>query len=156
MRRLARSAVVLVFGCADPPAADPTTGPVPAFPANYAATYQPQRECRKSGDHELDFVRVLTDPEATFPYAERTTSFPEGAVVLKEQYDFSDSDCTGPIVAWTVMVKNAAATDTLGWDWQRVSADRRVLETNGARCVGCHSACSGPPEAGYDHTCEEP
>lgn len=151
--------VVLAFvvaGCADEPRDPAAPGATVAFPSDYAATYTPQRECRKSGDHELDFVRVLTDPTATAPYADRTTPFPDGAVVLKEQHDFSDLDCSGPVVAWTVMVKHAAATGRLGWDWQRVSADRRVLEANGSRCVGCHSTCTGTPEVGYDFTCEDP
>jgi hypothetical protein len=150
-------AVVLFAGaCADEAPAPPPPGPAVAFPADYAATYTPARECRKSGDHELDFVRVLTDPAATTPYADRSTPFPDGAVVLKEQYDVSDTDCAGPVVAWTVMVKHVAATDRLGWDWQRVGADRRVLETNGSRCIGCHSGCTGAPAVGYDFTCEEP
>ena len=148
--------VVLAAGCADDAAAPPAPPPAAIFPADYRSSYTPQRECRKSGDHELDFVRVLTDAAASTPYADRTTPFPEGAVVLKEQYDLSDTDCTGPVIAWTVMVKHAAATERLGWDWQRVSADRRVLETNGSRCVGCHTACTGAPEVGYDFTCEEP
>src|SRR5689334_22916412 len=90
--------VFLGFGCADAGAGPPPPTPAPsaAFPADYAATYEEQRACRKSGDHELDFVRVLTDPTATVPYAERTTPFSDGAVVLKEQYDVSDTDCTGP------------------------------------------------------------
>lgn len=153
-RRSLLVVVVLAGGCADDDSAKPA--PAPAFPADYRSTYMPQRECRKSGDHELDFVRVLTDPAASVAYADRTTPFPDGAVVLKEQYDVSDTDCTGPVVAWTVMVKHAAATERLGWDWQRVSADRRVLETNGSRCIGCHTACTGAPEVGYDFTCEEP
>jgi len=147
--------LLLAGGCGDEPPA-PAAEPAVAFPADYAVSYTPQRDCRKSGDHELDFVRVLTDAAATGPYADRTTAFPDGAVVLKEQYDASDVDCTGPVVAWTVMLKHAAATERLGWDWQRVSADRRVLETNGSRCIGCHSGCTGAPEVGYDFTCEEP
>lgn len=149
------SVALVAAGCADH--SSPKTNPPAAeFPADYAASYTEVRGCRKSGDHELDFIRVLADANALGPYTDRTSPFPEGAVVLKEQYDVSDSSCSGPIVQWTVMTKDSAATSRLGWDWQRVTPDRAVVEANTARCYGCHEACSGPPNAGYDHTCTDP
>ncbi len=141
-------------GCAND--APPANASNAEFPANYADSYTEVRDCRKSGDHELDFIRVLVDPNALAPYTDRATPFPDGAVVLKEQYDVSDSTCSGPIVQWTVMKKDAAATDRLGWDWQRVSPDRAVVEENTPSCPACHQACSGPPSNGYDHTCTDP
>jgi hypothetical protein len=154
---VALGTVALALGaCSDPPQPPPSPAVQAAFPADYAASYVEVRNCRKSGDHELDFVRVLTDPAATGPYRGRSAPFPEGAVVLKEQYDVSDSTCAGPIVSTTVMVKHAAAADRLGWDWQRVSPDRTVTESNASRCITCHAGCTGAPEVGYDYTCEEP
>jgi len=152
-RGLAVAAFVLA-ACSEPPAPEPVL--TAAFPANYAESYTSVRNCRKSGDHELDFVRVLADPEALAPYSDRTTPFPDGAVVLKEQYDVSDTTCSGPILQWTVMVKDSAATARLGWDWQRVAPNRSVTEANTARCFGCHEACTGAPAVGYDFTCTEP
>jgi hypothetical protein len=145
--------ILLLSACSDPPA--PSLGPTPLFPADYAASYVEVRDCRKSGDHELAWVRVLADPAALGPYVDREGGFPEDAVLLKEQYDFGDDSCSGPIAEWTVMAKRASATERLGWRWQRVGSDRRVAESEGARCVTCHAGCQGFP-VGYDFTCAEP
>ncbi len=152
--RLAGVAALLALleACSDPDA--PTKAP--RFPADYAGSYVEVRGCRKSADHELEFVRVLADPAALGPYMGRASAFPEGAVVLKEQYDPGDDSCSGPIAQWTVMVKEqSGASERLGWDWQRVSAERRVVETNAASCFGCHQGCSGAP-VGYEFTCADP
>lgn len=143
--------LALVAACSDPePAPDKA-----AFPADYADTYVEVRDCRKSADHELEFVRILADSSARAPYQERVGDFPDGAVVLKEQYDVADDTCSGLISQWTVMVKNRAATERLGWDWQRVDAERRVVASNLASCSGCHQACTGSG-GGYDATCADP
>lgn len=126
------------------------------FPADYQDSYVEVRGCRKSADHELEHIRVLTDPAALEPYQARRGEFPDGAVVLKEQYEGSDDNCSGPIAQWTVMRKDASTNDRLGWSWQRVAADRRVVESNTASCIGCHSGCTGAPSVGYDGTCTEP
>jgi hypothetical protein len=136
-------------------AAEPAEQQVPSFPADYGASYVEVRDCRKSADHELEFIRVLADSMALAPYRDRAGAFPDGAVVLKEQYDPADDTCAGPIMQWTVMTKRAAASEHLGWDFQRVTADRRVVETNTASCSGCHQSCSGTP-TGYDSTCADP
>jgi hypothetical protein len=153
--RLASSvvlALLLAAACADAP----SRAPVAAFPADYAASYEEVRSCRKSADHELDFVRVLTDPSALGPYLDRTSAFPDGAVVLKEQYAADDASCSGSIEAWTVMRKNTAATARSGWDWQRVASDRSVVEADTGSCQGCHAGCTGAGQLGYDFTCAEP
>ncbi len=143
----------LIAACSSPEAAPAAT---PAFPADYADSYVEVRGCRKSADHELEFVRVLANPSALAPYSDRAAPFSDGAVVLKEQYEASDDTCAGPIAQWTVMVKSQAASDRLGWDWQRVTAERRVSETNTPSCISCHTSCSGPPQPGYDFTCTDP
>ncbi|HYJ09789.1 MAG TPA: cytochrome P460 family protein [Polyangiaceae bacterium] len=153
MRLLAaRALALLLAGCAD----TPSTSPSPVFPADYADRYVEVRSCRKSADHELEHVRVLADSDALGPYEDRSGDFPDGAIVLKEQYDASDSTCSGPIAQWTVMQKNGEASTRLNWNWQRVTANRRVVETNAASCHGCHAGCSGEPQAGYDFTCADP
>jgi hypothetical protein len=131
-----------------------------AFPEDYAATYVEVRDCRQSGgDHEINHFTVLTDPASVEAYNGQSEPFGVGAVVLKEEYDFGDSDCTGPIKQWSVMVKLAdgeAPPDQLGWRWQRVlAADRTVAEENVPRCFGCHSLCT-PENGGYDGTCTLP
>lgn len=129
----------------------------PAFPASYAESYVEVRNCRKSGDHDLAFVRVLADSNAAAPYLDRATEFPAGAVVIKEEYDFADATCSGEVNNWTVMRKLSSTTSGLGWDWQRVSSGRTVIEAGSVmRCQNCHAACSGPPGVGYDYTCTDP
>jgi hypothetical protein len=156
MTAVRTSVLVALAGAACSSPSTPPAGDGVAFPAGYAASYELVRDCRKSGDHSLDFVRVLASPAALGPYTDRVTAFPDGAVVVKEQYDVSDTTCAGPIVEWTAMQKHAAATDRLGWDWQRVSVSRTIVESNSTRCYGCHADCAGPPGTGYDYTCTDP
>ena len=127
------------------------------FPADYAATYTEVRDCRRSGDHDLRFIRVLVDPAALQPYQGRTEAFPDESIVLKEEFAFDDPNCSGEPVEWTVMRKQSRAVNRLGWDWQRVDADRAIVEENQPSCFGCHEPCTGTGgEIGYDHTCTEP
>ena len=135
------------------------TGDEPGFPADYASSYVEVRDCRQSaGAHDINHVKVLADPAAAGPYMNRTDPFPAGAVVLKEEY--TDADCTGPILQWSVMVKLADGEGDaaqLGWEWQRVVAiDNSVAEENAPRCSGCHSSCTGGAAGGYDYTCTDP
>lgn len=143
------AAVVLIGSCG--PSAEPL------FPEDYEATYTEVRDCRQSGDHDLHVIRVLADPVAVAAYAERSELFPEGATLVKEEYDFGDFDCTGPIVQWTVMRKLAvgSAPLDLDWEWQTVDANRVVTEDNPERCANCHQGCGVPPD-GFDGTCTVP
>jgi hypothetical protein len=135
---------------------DPDLGD-PFFPDDYLSSYTQVRDCRSSTDHDLHKIRVLTDPAALAPYQERLEPFPPGAIVLKEEHDFADSDCSGDIVVWTVMQKleAGASSDTLDWSWQKVDADRTVTELDKPGCFGCHSDCT-PETDGYDYTCTVP
>jgi hypothetical protein len=150
-----RAALLLAFvllACGD------DTAPVePLFPANYADTYTEVRDCRQSGDHDLNIVRILADPAALAAYSDRMDAFPPGAIVLKEEYEFGDVDCEGPIRQWTAMEKLEVGADAtnLDWFWQRVDADRRVATQNDPRCASCHRGCGVPPD-GYDGTCTVP
>ncbi|MBS1123993.1 MAG: hypothetical protein H6Q90_6221 [Deltaproteobacteria bacterium] len=131
-----------------------TDDATPAFPADYAASYALVRSCRSSSDHDLHKIRVLADPAALAPYRDRAATFPTGAIVLKEEYDFADSDCSGPVIEWTVMEK-IPTDDHLGWSWQRVDAKRAVVTEDDARCITCHAACGVAPD-GYAGTCAVP
>lgn len=130
----------------------------PFFPADYASTYTEVRDCRGSGDHDLNMVRMLADPVALEPYQGRQQPFPVGAVVIKEEYDFADADCSGAIKQWTVMKKVAdgSSPDTLDWTWQQVDADRNVVSVDPPRCYACHSGCGRMEEGGYEWTCAHP
>ena len=126
--------------------------PEPLFPDDYAASYQEVRDCRSSTEHGLIYVRVLADQAALAPYRDRMAPFPDGAVVLKEEYD--DPDCAGPVAQWTVMAKEADGSDpdNLDWRWQTVDRDRTVIGENAPRCAACHATCGEPPK-GYGGTC---
>lgn len=146
-----------VGGCSDDSGAPNEPQLEPLFPEDYRGSYVEVRNCRGSGDHDLNRVRMLVDPTAEPAYQDRDTPFPEGAVVLKEEYDFSDTDCEGEILQWTVMQRLAdgASEETLGWRWQRVDPERRVMSEDDARCTSCHSGCGRPPD-GYEGTCSIP
>ncbi|CAN5873715.1 hypothetical protein BH11MYX3_BH11MYX3_44850 [soil metagenome] len=138
--------LVVVAACSD--------GPDPVFPESYAATYTEVRDCRSSSDHDLHRITVLADPAALGAYQTRASAFPVGSVVLKAEYDFGDTSCTGPVIEWTVMQKLGSPED-LGWVWQRVNADRSVETENDPLCIMCHSDCGVAPD-GYDGTCTMP
>ncbi len=142
----------LLAGCpGDPPLGDPL------FPADYRATYTEVRNCRQSADHDLNMVRVLADPVALAAYSDRSVPFPEGAIVMKEEFEFGDLDCTGPIQQFTAMEKLAVgeAPDLLDWHWQRIDATRHTVAEDTPRCPQCHQTCGVPPD-GYDGTCTVP
>lgn len=132
--------------------------PEPDFPADYASSYVEVRDCRASADHDLNYVRMLADPAALAPYQNRDAPFPVGAVVLKEEYEFGDTDCSGPISQWTVMrrLETGAAPTTLDWAWQRVDAERTIVGEDTPRCYGCHAGCGTAAEGGYEGTCAHP
>jgi len=146
--------VAAVLACGGDDDGDGPSGPAPAFPADYAASYTEVRNCRSSTEHDFNRIRVLADPAALAPYRERDADFPVGSVVLKEEHDFADTDCTGEPIKWTLMQRLAAGSspETLDWYWQDVNAERRVTTENEARCIGCHTSCGVPPE-GYLGTC---
>lgn len=148
-------ALAALTGCPSDDADD--EGAEPDFPADYADSYTEVRNCRPSGDHDLNTIRILADPSALGPYQERLDPFPVGAVVLKEEYDFGDATCSGPIKQWTVMRKlePGSSPDTLDWAWQRVDLERRVVEEDVPKCIGCHQGCGVAPD-GYDWTCAVP
>lgn len=149
--------LLAITGTACPGDDSDDAGVEPFFPDDYQASYVEVRNCRGSGDHDLNNIRILVDPAARAPYEERLTSFPEGAVVLKEEYDFGDTDCTGELQQWTVMRRLATGSspETLDWSWQQVDASRRVVDEDAPRCIGCHQGCGVAPD-GYEGTCAVP
>lgn len=162
MNRLSRTfapAVLVALTCAlaGCPSDDADDGVEPDFPADYDSTYVEVRDCRGSGDHNLANIRILASPSALGPYQDRVDPFPVDAVVLKEEYDFGDFDCEGPVQQWTVMrrVEDGSSPETLDWAWQTVDTERRVVDEDGAHCVGCHQGCGVPPD-GYLGTCAIP
>lgn len=139
---LAFSTLFVLTGCPAPDAS-------PVFPADYAASYVEVRDCRRSPEHELAYIRVLASPEAATVYTSRSGDFPEGAVVLKEEH--VDAACSDR-VGWTAMRREGG-----GWRWQEVAPDRVVIEDGAIeRCAACHARCTGGAAGGYQETCAEP
>jgi hypothetical protein len=133
--------VALLAGCPPEPAE-------PMFPADYEASYVEVRDCRRSPEHELAFIRILASPEAASTYQTRTGTFAEGAVVLKEEY--VDDACTD-LLGWTAMRREGG-----DWRWQEVASDRVVVEDGAIeRCATCHARCVAP-DLGFEETCAEP
>jgi hypothetical protein len=146
--------VLFLGGCPG----DPVT-PEVVFPEDYAATYLEVRNCRRSIDHDVNFVRVLADPAAYEPYMGRTAEFPVGAVVLKVEY-VEEADCLADadIERWSVMRKEEpgfGGDEYVDWYFQRVNVRREVISDNEERCTRCHSECGVLPD-GYDGTCAIP
>ncbi len=143
---------LLATGCPEtPPPVDPL------LPMDYLDTYVEVRDCRQSGDHDLNNVRVLADPAALQPYMDHASPFPVGATIVKEQYDFGDSDCTGPIVRFTVMqrLEEGSAPLDIDWAWQSLEPDFRVIDDPEPwRCPDCHRGCD--TEGAYMGTCTDP
>lgn len=139
--------------------APPDAAPEPLFPADYAETYTPVRDCRSSSSHDFHLIKIWADEAAASPYLDRDAPFPVGSIVLKEEYDIGDLDCTGDIVQWTVMQRleeGAGPPLQLDWFWQKVDENRVVVSQNDARCFGCHDDCDGNPVDSYENTCAVP
>lgn len=156
MRRLGLLlAGLIITGCPDDPPVDPPEEPL--FPAGYADSYVEVRDCRQSGDHDLNLIRILADPTALDAYQNRDTPIPVGGILLKEEYEFDDIDCTGAVKQWTVMQRLEPGTnaEALDWRWQEVDADRTIVGEDTPRCYGCHTACTSDAD-GYENTCAVP
>jgi hypothetical protein len=145
--------LIALLGCGN---TEQPVGAPAIFPADYAATYHEARGCKLSLEHSAR-IRILVSVDAVSAYA-RTAPFMDGSIVLKEQYAYSDLDCTGPIDQFTVMRKLpvGSSPDILDWEWQAVADDlHEEEETDVGRCVSCHATCGKSP-MGYDWTCDEP
>lgn len=146
------SCVSLIVACRDDGSSVPSE---PLFPADYASSYVEVRDCRLSGDHEFNHVRVLADPGALASYRDRSSPFPVGSILMKEEYD--DDACT-MLVGFTAMQREPAGYDTAGgdWHWQKLDARRGVTQDGVVRrCRSCHEGCGVPPD-GFDWTCAIP
>jgi len=137
-------------------AACSSDAPAPMFPADYADTYVEVRNCRQSSDHDFRRIRILAGPTALEPYNTRQGMFPVDAIVIKEEYEFGDDNCAGPIIEWTAMQRTDGVAQ-YAWSWQRVSPERKVTDDVDSieRCINCHAACGVPPD-GFDGTCALP
>ena len=99
-------------------ATPPDAAPDPLFPADYASTWTQVRDCRSSSSHDFHLIVIWADPDAAGPYLDRDADFPVGSVVLKEEYDIGDTECTGDIVQWSLMKRlEAGSAPEAQLDW---------------------------------------
>ena len=125
-----------------------------------AAIWQPDfetalvevRNCRLSpAEHDGFSVRVFANPLAKQPYLDNDALLPEGALLVKGEYD--DANCT-VLARVSAMRKGAVGSDAaLGdWRWQRGTPAGTVeAAANVQSCAGCHSGCKA-----RDYACTDP
>lgn len=130
----------------------PPPGPQPFFPADYASSYVLVRDCRFSLEHDSHEIVVHADPVSAPAYTNGTYPFAAGTVLVKTLYD--DPACS-QLAGYVAMRKGPPGTAPASgdWEWQRLDAGRRVLETGQiASCISCHSGCT----QGRDFACTDP
>jgi hypothetical protein len=135
-----------IAGCPTPPPATSDAGTA-FFPADYETRYAEVRDCRRSPDHDLSYIRVLASPDAEGTYTTRTGDFAEGAILVKPEY--ADDLCTD-LLGITAMRRTAGS-----WEFQETDTMGRVVSTDTLRCIGCHASCGVPPD-GFMGTCALP
>jgi hypothetical protein len=129
-------AVVVLAACAQVDSPNPEM----VLPVDYRTTYLPVRACRSSLDHMVAIV-VFTSPEVAGIYDSGPYPFPQGALVVVEQY--RDTGCMD-LREYAVMKKREEGYDPANGDWQWYRLDQRqhVIETGKiARCATCHNDC---------------
>ncbi len=149
---------VRVLGCVflTLSACDQNVSPVPdtILPMDYRSTYAQVRGCRRSVDHDLRHIMVLTNPIATEVYRNGPYPFPAGSMVVKEEY--LDQSCRA-LAGWTLMRKEAAGYDPAfgDWRWQKVDRERKVVADGKIEtCRSCHA--SQVSCRSRDFTCTDP
>jgi hypothetical protein len=134
--RIATACALIMLGCGQ----EGSAPPAPLVPVGWRSSFAVVRDCRGSVDHDLAYVVVRASESAAAVYDHGPYPFALGAVVLKEQY--ADPGCT-QLVGFTAMRKEEPGfAAALGdWRWQRLDADRAVIEDGAiARCASCHAA----------------
>lgn len=151
-RRLVLSLLTLAAACQTDDRGEPLGDPL--FPEDYRDHYAEVRPCMPSGDHDLNLVRILVDPDARAAYELRTMPFPTGSVVVKEEYEFGDLTCDGELKRITAMGRLAPGTapQALDWAWQTVDPSGTVIDEDLPRCISCHQGCGQAPD-GYQGVC---
>jgi hypothetical protein len=153
------TALAVSCGPVDPPA------PTSLVPLGYTATFTEVRNCRRTIEHmspspggpTINFIRVLTNPEAASAYRMNAPRLAVGSLVIKEEYGDDPACERRNLRSWTLMRKEAVGYDREhnDWHWQRVrSADSVVISDGIATvCISCHNR---PSCTARDWQCTEP
>lgn len=150
IRRLTIAALAtLGLGCDSDPAE------APLLQTGWESSLTEVRGCRQGPEHDLEFVRLLTDAPSVADYnrcavegGTCTTAFPKGALFVKPQY--ADDQCQ-TLVRISIAKKVSTDPDAAlgGWQWQELGDDLAVHTIKPTRCASCHATCEGT----FDHRC---
>jgi hypothetical protein len=142
---LAAVPVLLGQNCGAPPVGgDDDDAVEPLFPANYRTTfnmleYGASGDCRFGVEHAATF-RVWINDLGLEGYRNNATELPIGTIVIKEEFGGNSCDDPGDLDQWRVMRKDRQGADPGSWSWQRVLANRSVVENTNTSCISCHEA----------------
>ena len=131
----------------------------PLIDPGYRETYVMARGCRNSASHDLHKIVVWASPDAADAYIPQDGVMPVGSILLKEEYDFADTNCEGEVIRFSVMKKleSGAAPEFFDWYWAAYEADGVTQRSeNDSRCYGCHDDCDGEPDRLFENTCAVP
>lgn len=143
-------AVLALVGCPAPESAP--------FPADYETAWNEARTpCTLSHDHELRYIRVFVNDLALDAYTTHESRYPEGAALLKAEYD--DPECQS-LIDYVLMERlgPGEAPENLEWAWERYDADRHLVTDRRFEpetCINCHVCHCGEPPYGWQLTCPE-
>jgi len=148
-------AFLLTARCTPPPDGGGNDGTEPVFPTNYRSVFAEVRDCRLGIEHGGVMFRVYANEIARDAYLDNQDPLPVGSVLVKEEFDGPGCTDDSDLFQWRVMRKEAPGfdPDDGDWHWQRVLADRRVVEDTKASCIRCHR---DPECLRRDYMCTEP
>lgn len=144
-RSFAWSLVMLV-----PTACEESDPPEPLVPANYE-TFEEVRDCRFSVEHSAVHIRIVTSSAAERTYLDGDQPFEPGALIVKLEY--RDGECRD-LTGFSAMRRLADGEDPEvdDWEWQRLDAERNVIDIDDMACASCHQSC----DRGHDGVCADP
>jgi cytochrome P460 len=132
---------IAAVGCAQVDSPNPEM----VLPTDYRTAFVQVRGCRASIEHFPSNVIVRVRPELASLYESGPYPFPEGALVVKEEY--RDSQCQD-LTGYTAVRKEKAGYYAEGADWQwfRLDSLGTVMRKGHLKdCANCHSSESSCP-----------
>jgi hypothetical protein len=140
MRGILFLAVVL-SACAEVDSPNPKM----VLPNDYRTAFVPVRRCGDGVEHGFIKFVVRVRAELANQYDNGPYPFPEGTLIVKEEYDSRDSQCDN-LMSYTAMRKEAAGYFPAGGDWQWFSLDGYGVVLKDGKldtCAQCHTKGCG-------------
>jgi hypothetical protein len=145
-----RAAALVLVAALSLAACAQVDSPIPeqVLPNDYRTAFVTASDCFSSVEHNFKHVMVRVRMEQKPLYQQAASSFPQGSLVVKEEFD--DDDCKSR-AGYTVMRKGQTSSPPLvtDWQWYRLDGDGTVTTKNDKTCLDCHAVC-GPTR---DFTC---